>query len=177
MSAVPTPATIYTGVSDSSEFNAGVRDVLLFLIGKPIAGLRQTAAQSIPNTTFTPVTFGAEDIDSANGHDNVTNNSRYTAVYAGWHLVAGGCGFVANVTGRRILAWYVNGSAVNGGQLSYPATAANDADYPARTMLVFLAIGDYVELNVYQESGGALNTASVTATLQAHMAVSWQRNA
>lgn len=179
MAVVPTSHTFTDGLKTSSEDNTYIRDPIAFLQSPPIAELRQTTAQSIPNAAYTPLQFNAEDVDSAGGHDNVTNNTRYTAVYAGWYQVSGGSGSVPNATGRRITALAVNGAVANGSQISPNNTgAASDTNVPTRTKLVFLNVGDYVELWLYQDSGGALNTNSAVAGVtQSSMTVKWVSNA
>jgi hypothetical protein len=162
--AVPSSHTFVDGVLTSSEMNAYIRDPISFLLQPPLARLRQTVVQSIPSSTFTAITFTTEDVDTdvdgVGGHSNAINTSRFTSRYSGWYEIGGGVAYAANATGRRLAHFYVNGAAVNGAQVALPATAANDSAVPAKLTLVYLAVGDYVELMAYQESGGALNTFS-----------------
>lgn len=179
MAATPGTHTFTGVVSTSSEMNTFVRDPLLFLFSKPAAELRQTVAQSIPNVTWTSITFDVEDLDSdpagTGGHSTSSNTSRYVAVYAGWYRVSGGVEFAINATGQRACAWAVNGTLVAASRTLISATAALGMGVPAKTKLVFLNIGDYVEMQVYQNSGGALNTA-VVAEGAPSMSVVWERN-
>jgi len=176
-----TPGThTFTGVvASSSEMNSYVRDPLLFLFSKPAAELRQSVAQSIPNATWTSITFDAEDLDSdpggTGGHSTSVNTSRYVAVYAGWYRVGGGVEFAVNATGQRGCACAVNGTLVTASRTFVSATAAVGMDVPTRTKLVFLNIGDYVELQAYQNSTAALNTF-VTGEAASSMSVVWERN-
>jgi hypothetical protein len=179
VAVVPTSHTFTDGVKSSSEDNTYIRDPIAFLQRPPLAELRQTAAQLIANTTYVAVSFDAEDVDTdvdnIGGHDNVTNNSRYTARYAGWYQVSGVIGYVANATGRRLAAWAVNGTNVNAGQVAINNTgAATDVEVVARKKHLYLNVGDYLQLMAYQESGIALNTASAAAgVVQANMSVRW----
>lgn len=179
MAAVPGTHTVTGGVATSSEMNTYFRDPVLFMLSPPIAELYQTGAQSIPNAAFTALLFDTEtvdkDVSSTGGHSTSVSTSRYTAVYPGWYQVSGGVAFAANATGRRACTWRVNGSSVAGSQVAYPATAASDCEIAARTKLVYLNVGDYVELYAYQESGGALNTF-VAASAEPHMSVRWVSN-
>lgn len=179
MAAVPGTHDFADGVVTTSEDNSFIRDPLLFLLNRPAAELRQTVVQSIPNVTWTSITFTTEDLDTdpagTGGHDNVTNTSRFTAVYAGWYRLSGGVEFAVNATGQRAAAWAVNGTLLNAGRTLIGATAALGMGVPARTKLLFLNVGDYVELQVYQNSGGALNTA-VVAEGAPSMTVVWERN-
>lgn len=171
MTAVPTAPTFVDGLTSASQWNQ-VRDSINFALNPPIAKLRQATAQSIPNNTFTTLTFDAEDLDSVDGHDLVTNNSRYTAVYPGWHMISGGCTFAANATGRRLVRPQVNGTAVSGSLAGMPGNASI-IGLTTRTMPVYLNVGDYVEMGVYQDSGAALNTFVTNTEYQPSMAVQW----
>ena len=177
MAVVPASHTFSSGtVATSSEANTYIRDPIAFLLNRPIANLRQTVVQSIANAAGVAITFDAEDFDTANGHDNVTNNSRYTAVYAGRYLLGGGVSYAANATGVRGAYWYVNGSTVAGTEVIIPASGGGIVtSVPARSVLTFLNVGDYVELIAYQTSGGALNTG-VTGGGQSSASVEWVSN-
>lgn len=174
MAVVPVLPAVTGGVYTTSQIAALIAAVA-YLQAPPTAELRQIVAQSVTTATFTAVTFTAEDVDSANEHSTSANTSRLVATYAGWRQVSGTVGWAANATGRRISAWAVNGSFLNGGQAGNPTTAASDGEFVARTKHVYLNVGDYVELYAYQESGGALLT-EVSATLQSTAAVRWVSN-
>lgn len=180
MPAVPVPATVYPGPSDTSEFNTGVRDVLRFLLAKPIAQLKQIVAQSLTTATWTSITFTSEvvdtDPDGTGGHSTSVNTSRWTARYPGWAWLGGGVGFAASATGQRACRWAVNGSAVDGSSTFGPPGASFETAVPARGMFVFLAEGDYVELQAWQGSGGALLTIA-TGEHSCSMGVGWGRTA
>lgn len=180
MAVVPNTHTFANVVFDSSELNSYIRDPLLFLLSKPAAELRQTVAQSIANATWTSITFDVEDLDNdptgAGGHSTSVNTSRYTAVYAGWYLLGGGCSFIVNATGQRGVAWAVNGTLVNASRSFFDASAAVGMDIAARVKRVFLNVGDYVELQCWQNSTGLLNTA-VAAESASSMSIAWERNA
>lgn len=180
MTAVPDTHDFASGVATSSEANAYIRDPIRFLLNKPAAELRQTVAQSIPDATWTSITFTTEDLDSdptgTGAHSTSSATSRYVAVYAGWYRVGGGVEFSVSGTGQRGVAWAVNGTLVNASRTFISATAAVGMDAPARTKMVFLNVGDYVELQAYQNSGGPLNTFA-TSEAASSMSVAWERNA
>ena len=163
---------------DSTNLHAYLRDPLAFLARRPAAMLRQTAAQSIPNGSWTPVTFGVEDLDddpdAVGGHSTSTNTSRYTARYPGWYRVGGGVGIVSNATSIRGLAVAKNGTRVLGSDVMVPAGSGASTRIATRAILVALAEGDYVELHAWQSSGGSLNT-SVVDQEQPSLAVTWDR--
>lgn len=165
-----------SSVPGSSDLNSKLVDPINWLLKPPLARLRQTVLQSINTSTFTAITFTTEDVDTdvngVGGHSTSITTSRYTANQAGWYQLSGAVGYAANATGRRLAAFYVNGTILNGSQVALAATAANDAAIPARTMVAFLNVGDYAELYGYQESGGALNTF-VTTGGQSTFEIRW----
>lgn len=176
MAVVPAVPPIVTGVLPTST-QSQIAQVESYLVAPPIAQLRQDTVQALGTSgTFFPITFDAEVVDSVGGHDNVTNNSRYTAVYAGWYEIDGGVAFAANATGSRFTEIAVNGSAVGGGVASAPATAGIGLWLPVRATLTFLNVGDYVEIWGRQDSGGALNTDVGTQSGKSSMTVIWRSN-
>lgn len=160
MTAVPAPPTFVDLTPLTlAELNAMV-DAINFSLNPPIARLRQTAGQAIANGTPTAITFDTEDEDSANGHSTSSNTSRYTAVYAGWYRVSGGASWAVNSTGNRAAYWYTNGTVVPGSETMGPSSASVFHSTTARSILVFLNVGNYVELYGYQTSTASLNTAA-----------------
>lgn len=143
------------------------------LLDPPRAQLRQTSGQTIATSTFTAVTFGAEDYDTDGGHDNVTNNSRYTAQTAGVYRVSGKVSWSANATGQRASQIYLNGSAINGSQSAWPAVAAVERQYTTVELDVTMAVNDYVQVFAFQDSGGNLNTGVANAQVQSILVVRW----
>lgn len=133
-----------------------------FLDNEPTAYLFQNAAQSIPNTSsFTNVvTFQTEAEDNWQGHSNVTNPSRYTAQVAGVYLINGQITYT-NTTGLlvRALAIQKNGALYLGTEC-YNQSYSNNFTSVNTCAVVRLNVGDYVELNTWQNSGAALNTVA-----------------
>jgi hypothetical protein len=146
-------------------------DQISFLTSPPRFRGRQTVAQTLTSAVFAPVTLDTEDEDNYSGHSTSTNTSRYTAQVAGWYLCSGSVGFVGNATGRRATEWLKNGAVVSGSQLAWAPGVATAVEFPAETILIFLAVGDYVEIGAYQESGGNLNTDVAFTNVQSSMSV------
>ena len=115
------------------------------------------AAQSIPNNVWTTLSFSSEAWDTNNIHDNATNNSRLTCKVAGYYLVIGLCMWASNSTGRRLIRIQKNGTTTMF-QAEVTISAANTYAPMDITGLLNLAVDDYIELQVYQSSGAALNT-------------------
>lgn len=123
-----------------------------------------TSAQSIPNNVETPLDLPLELYDTDVMHDLVTNNSRLTCKTAGNYEVSGGCSLAASATGERYLVvkvngvakWYDTRNSVGGGLGS---TININYKLP-------LAVNDYVQLFVSQNSGGALNSTSAYLAME-----------
>ena len=120
----------------------------------PYAILRRSSNQSVPDSTTTAVVWNAEDADSANGHSNSSNASRYVVPVTGVYLVATSVPFEPG-TGIREVNFRVNGSTSYAGQrLVY---SSNITSVLTSTHLLSLSSGDYVEVIVWQNTGSSLN--------------------
>lgn len=160
-------------VETGAYLNSAVTNLGNFMLGKPIALLRQTVVQALTTSGTTyALTFDTEDVDRDNGHSTSTNTSRYTAQTAGWYFVSATAAFAGNVTGSRLARFAVNGTAINFGQnINYATLNSNTCVLPLNA-LMYLNVSDYVEVQVNQTSGASLNT-NVTAPYQSFMSVIW----
>lgn len=121
--------------------------------------LRRTTTQSIPNNTQTAVSFDTEGWDTDAFHSTGTNPTRITVPTgkAGKYLVTGWAHFAANTTGKRGIQFLVNGTAASAQNGVYPTQGVGDEASLELTAVLDLAVGDYIEMAVFQNSGGALN--------------------
>lgn len=144
---------------------------LWLLANPPVFRVYQiTTGQNIVNNTWVPITFNAEDYDSDNGHDNTTNNSRYTVVTAGLWEFTGKIAWDGNVVNRRQSRWFKNGVTDVIGSESSQAPAATISALPAMTVQVRMAVGDYIELHGAQDSGGTRTTNVGNVAITSYMA-------
>lgn len=171
---IPNPRTAVAGEFETAAFMNMFRDAINFLVNKPRAALYQATAQSVANGTWTATTFDSTLLDTYGGHSNSTNNSRYTAQVAGWYSLRCGGGWVTGTAGGgRGASIYKNGSFYTAG-----AAVVGSTNVIASTPVskdVYLAVGDYVELFVWQNSGGALNTAG-SGQYASWMDIAWEGN-
>lgn len=174
MTTVPSYTTFVAGaVLTAAQLNTNVRDAGNFWLARPLCLLRQTSVQSLSNNSFGDILFDTEDIDRDGGHSTVTNTARYTSPTSGYIAVSGGVAFAANATGRRAAQWALNGTAINASQNMETTTATGNPTLSARTFAVPVnGSTDYVTLQGYQDSGGALNTFA-TGNVQPNMYVLW----
>lgn len=170
--AVPTPSTVSTGgFLTSALWNGQVRDSVSFLTDPPRFIGYQTSAQSLGSgTTYTSLNLDSEVLDTEGGHSTSTNTSRYTAVYAGLYQVSYTASFPTNATGNRSIRLVVNGAAItgNGGcVVELPACTGSNSWVGAGAALVYLGVGDYLEMQAWQNSGAtlALNTTNTGLSL------------
>jgi hypothetical protein len=122
----------------------------------------KSSAQSIPNATWTTLTFDSESFDTDAFHSTSTNTSRITIPTgkAGKYLVQWQAVWDANATGSRNTRVLVNGSLSAYGTWTMALTGAGDLTIHTNTAIFNLSVADYVELQMGQGSGGNLNASS-----------------
>lgn len=126
---------------------------------QPAARAFNSANISIATATTTAITLDSERFDTDTIHDTVTNNSRLTCKTAGKYQITGNVSWAASAGGTfRAVQIRLNGATTIAAALNSPS-ASNSSDM-AVTTLYDLAVNDYVELMVRQDSGGALNVVA-----------------
>jgi hypothetical protein len=158
--ARPTPYSWNVGDTITQTLLNGIRDALNWGQQPPDLVAYQNTAQSIPNTSWTPVALDTNILDSYSGHSTTTNNSRYVCQTgaAGWYTVCGIVAYSPNSTGFRTARLQVNGSPILGGAGYLANDGSVEVGIVTPTRDLYLNVGDYVEVAAYQSSGGALNT-------------------
>lgn len=147
----------------ATQWNVNVRDAINFIITPPFAILKQSGSQSLANNAWTTLTFDGEELDRDNMHSNTTNNSRATAQTAGYYDIDAIYAASSNATGGRATRLQVNGTNVQGRSTS----VMTPSNFQAGVVIsgpVYLNVGDYVEIQANQLSGGALSTVNLTDT-------------
>jgi hypothetical protein len=129
-------------------------------IGAKGVRAHRSTNQSIPNTTSTAVQWDAEGFDTSGFHDNATNNTRLTvpAGEGGRYLVAGVISMFGTLGTYREALIRVSGTHVGTTNLA----PAEFGRFPF-AFAVTLVAGDFVEVFVAQNSGGALDVRSGAA--------------
>ncbi len=128
----------------------------------PGARVYRSVDQSIPNATWTKISFDNERFDT-DGIWSSANPTRLVCKTAGkYQVTAHGC-FYANTTGDRYVHVTLNGTTdivgVNGpGSIFGP----NRPWHWDLTTLYDLAVNDYLEVRVWQNSGGPLSIRHIS---------------
>jgi len=125
------------------------------------ASVYNSAYISIPNNTDTVLTFNTENFDTNSYHSTSTNTSRLTVPAAGKYLITVTIGFSNNATGYRYAIIKKNGST-NVSQVGINPTPSGTYDAQlSNSVVVDAAASDYFEVQVFQNSGGALNAGTL----------------
>lgn len=179
---VPTVPTFLTGVPSTAILNQ-LAQAVSFALNPPLAVLAQAVtAQSISNNLWTPVTLDASIVDqnpavpTTPGHSTSVNPSRYTALYPGWYLGNAAAAWALSSAGSRGGRWAVNGTPLNQCGTLLPTVAASfGAQVGPPGQLFYLNQFDYVEYQIYQNSGGSLLT-TITAAAMPGVSIAWYSN-
>lgn len=161
VSASEAPGNYLTG----ALWNAQVKAIMDFLSGSGTNGVPRfkgwasTAQALATGTADVAITLDTEDYDSDNGHSTSTNTSRYTIQVAGTYRIVALGGFSTNATGNRKLGININGAAARAGSIQQPGMASNSWNACVVTELA-CSVGDYIEIAMWQTSGGSLSTAA-----------------
>lgn len=172
--AYVTPKTWVSGdVVQASQLNQDLRDNVEYVkaltdgFNFSSVQLTRNAATSINDATLTTITWTAEGYDFGGWWSSGSNiTTPASAIPSGFTtigvLVIARTVFASNGTGIRRLNILKNGS--NFGQVSTSALTGDTTDL-ACIDVTTVASGDTVSVQVYQNSGGALNVSSTQVTL------------
>ena len=162
MPTTPIYALPYPAAADPADVPLDMQELAerieLVLPQAPAVRVYNSADQSINNGTNTKLGFNSERFDQAFGaastmHDT-TNNSRLMCRYAGIYAIKAQIQWAPNATGERLLDILLNNATVIA-RSRWEVGQALVLDQIV-TCDYALVVGDYIEVQVYQSSGGAL---------------------
>lgn len=147
-----------SGTIVSLDLSTGVASSVTFAGAKAY----NSTTQSVSNATATILTLDSEEYDSDALHDTVTNTSRMTVPTgkAGKYLVVGTSTHNGAIGSNSVIRLKKNGTTLLvGSQAYFPKTSAS----AQAIATVSLIATDYIEIEVYQDTGGAINFGHATA--------------
>lgn len=118
-----------------------------------------TSAATIGNGAFVALAFNSERWDNDTIHSTTTATSRLTCRTAGVYSIFAHARFAANASGRREMKIQLNAGTNIATAAGAIRVVDNLADMVAATQYK-LAVGDFVEVVVFQDSGGNLDIQS-----------------
>lgn len=118
--------------------------------------VQRSSALSLTTATLTKVTWQTEVFDYGGMVDITAAPTKLTVRLAGKYVVVGNANFDANATGQRLVEIIRNGTRVSVSNHLADTTAGNGTGI-GTSGIIDCAVGDYLELQVSQSSGGNLN--------------------
>lgn len=124
--------------------------------------LYNTTDQTVNNNATTLIAWNSETFDTDGFHDTATNNSRITipSGKAGKYLLNVIITWQGNTTGNRRIIVYKNGAQITTNTTTIHSvvdTGTANSNTNFHTNVLDLAVGDYIQIYVFQNSGGALS--------------------
>lgn len=161
--AYVSPATLHdptVGAFPPSSWGDALNTALDYLAtNRPHARVYNSGAISAANNAFTTLTFDSERQDVGGLHSTSSNTGRFTIVDPGFYFIGATFQFTGNGTGFRFGRLLLNGAT---SICSAPGDPVNGvlAGYVNISTCYQLVATDYVEVQGWQNSGGALNVVA-----------------
>jgi hypothetical protein len=136
---------------------ANVSDIA-YRILQPSCRVYNNANISVNDSTATGLTFNSERWDNNNLHDLTVNTGRLTCRKRGIYSISCNVRFASNAVGYRLVYIKINGGSSISSMLTNAVSGVGTRI--SISTQYELQVNDYVEVEVYQTSGGALNIES-----------------
>jgi len=137
-----------------------VRDTLATAVAH--CHVRRAAVQTISTASWTPVSFDTEDVDPY-AMRAAGAPTRITIATPGIYNVFATAEWALSATGARLMSILLNGAGKAALKLN-----ATGSGYMTTAQEIRIAQGEYLELSVYQDTGGDLNLTA------ARLRASWK---
>ena len=121
----------------------------------PAFSVYRNATQLLPTGTYSVVQLNTEEFDTAAAFDSTTNY-RFQPAVAGYYLITGQAMLAAAAGGVGICAIFKNGNMHKRGSLAQ-IHSGDGVGSVVTTLMYFNGTTDYIDLRVFQSSGGNLN--------------------
>lgn len=148
------------GHLNASALNQDIRDNLISLRGLNDYSAKVLLSNdlSINSATETAVTWETSAWNIGSMWSSGVTPTRITVAVTGFYELCGTINFLSDSTGSRRVSYRVNGTTTH--CLSNRPATDNGPTYVDYYDVVSLTAGDYVEILVFQDSGGALKVDS-----------------
>lgn len=159
------PDTVHnpaTGTVAPAAWGDVIRDDLEFLIDPPACSVFDNTGQSVADNTLATLNANSENFDNDAMHSTVTNNSRITVQTAGRYEFTSRVQFGTSGTGRRTITYRLNGTTST--TVASAAAVSGAAQTVPSFFKIVMGVGDYIEVQVFQTSGGSLTVTLVEFT-------------
>lgn len=172
MATVPTTLTAVVNAKlTAAQWNTYVRDAVGFFINVPrVYAYQGTTTTTLTTAVAATLALDTELYDTDTIHSLVTNTSRLTIVTAGLYEITCSVGFASNATGYRNVIVLKNGAIALARSQQGPSPTANNTAIQC-TARENLIVGDYLEIQATQASGG--NLATVLGRDYTWLAAEW----
>lgn len=152
-----------TGAATFMPFDVGTAAVSTNWVGCAVS---LSANQTLSNATTTAISWTAESLDTDGFHSTASNQSRFTipSGKAGKYLIQGSIQYNTNSTGIRGVYIHLNGSITGGVYCSQFSASSALTTIINFNHIINLSVGDYLEVNGYQSSGGNLDVIGAATT-------------
>ena len=182
--AATIPPTPYTWVNSENllaeDMGERIEDVLNFLMNPPMVRLRKITSQTFTSATPTNVIWDFVEIENTNMWD-ASQPTRIKPSVPGWYVGSCGWSFAFNASGEREMNIFKNGLSsaatdpnmiANTGQ-GYASSAWTTVSRGNVFIEPFNGTTDYVEMQLYQNSGGNLAMQFGSQDAQADFTLRW----
>lgn len=156
---MPTQISGDTGVSAVQSGVVAQGDLAANVVGNgPAFSAYASVATSLNSGTYTKVAFQTEEFDTNNSYDSATN-SRFQPNVPGYYQINAAVGH-APASGNEVTALYKNGAIYKKGAQILTTSPNGVASLVVNCLVYLNGSSDYVEIYTFQNTGGALNTAT-----------------
>lgn len=153
-------------------FASTINTIMLASNETPLCRCTAGAVQALAHNTTVPLAFSAEDFDTNNFHDIVTNNSRITPTVPGYYTFDGSCFFPSRTDWTNVnLFIRINGATTLVTAARLGASQPNGAWSLNLPPVMWLMNGttDYAELCAQQSNLAAAASTTVNGGFQTNL--------
>ncbi|MAG19785.1 MAG: hypothetical protein CMB98_06885 [Flavobacteriaceae bacterium] len=155
-------------ITNAAGTNAMSIDSNGYLFAKlPHFLMRNSSAQSFPNSTYTRVEFNDSVLDTHSFVDLTNNRINFTSTNAGVYQINLG-GKMENIAANRVGYWLRKEGVMNTGPyVAYFEEHSYGASYiyPTYSFIYNFVDGDFLELDMYQTHGSAKSSYVVSQAI------------